>query len=154
VADDSIVSYTCLAEYTDGSTKDITSAANWSENSDYTTIDGNGNLTVDDVDSDQTVSITAEYEGKTDMMSVLIIDVPPAPDSIDITGPKLIEELTSESYTCTAYYVNGNSIDISSFSEWVLSSFDAVIDENGTITANDVANDTQITITASFKGQI
>jgi hypothetical protein len=56
--------YTCTAYYDDGSSVEVTSDANWSEDSAYANIDNSGYLTAMDVLSDQSCRITAAYRGK------------------------------------------------------------------------------------------
>jgi len=68
--------YTLTANYSDGSTVNVTSSANWSANSDYASISSSGYLTTRPVTSDQSCSITATYEGKSDIHSIMIKDVP------------------------------------------------------------------------------
>jgi hypothetical protein len=68
--------YTLTANYSDGSTVNVTSSASWSANSDYASISSSGYLTISPVTSDQSCSITATYEGKSDIHSIMIKDVP------------------------------------------------------------------------------
>jgi len=69
--------YTLTANYSDGSTANVTSSASWSANSQYASISSSGYLTTSPVTSDQSCSITATYEGKSDIHSIMIKDVPP-----------------------------------------------------------------------------
>jgi hypothetical protein len=69
--------YTLTANYSDGSTAKVTSSASWIANSEYASISSSGYLTSSSVTSDQSCSITASYEGKSDTHSIMIKDVPP-----------------------------------------------------------------------------
>ena len=81
--------YTATGTWDNGTTAAITPT--WSENSSYATITPGGVLTASAVTSNQTVTVTASYGGRTGTMSVTIVDVlgaaPAAPKNIDITGP-------------------------------------------------------------------
>lgn len=60
VDENSTVNYTAEATWSNGDISSLVSA-DWSENSDFATIDANGNLTVSDVAADHTVTISASY---------------------------------------------------------------------------------------------
>lgn len=74
VYENSSESYTCTANYSDGSTQDVTSSTSWSLNSSYATINSNGVLIANSVNSDQSCIITASYGGKSDTQSIIIKD--------------------------------------------------------------------------------
>ena len=80
--------YTLTANYSDGSSIDVTSSASWSENSGYASINSSGYLTTSSVASDQSCSITASYEGQSDTHNITIKDVPTPinnPPSVDFS---------------------------------------------------------------------
>jgi hypothetical protein len=81
--------YTAKGTWDNGTTAAVTPT--WSENSSYATISTGGVLTASAVTSNQAVTVTASYGGKTATKSVTIADVPgatpAAPRNIDITGP-------------------------------------------------------------------
>jgi len=60
VAEESAENYLCVAYFSDGSSSNITSLANWSEDSDFASISG-GELIAIGVTSDQSVTIAASY---------------------------------------------------------------------------------------------
>ncbi len=64
--------YTCEAIYSDGTSTTISPA--WSESSSYASIKSSGLLSANDVDTDQNVTITASYQGKTETYTVSILD--------------------------------------------------------------------------------
>ena len=72
VDENSSANYTCTATYSDGTTSDVISSATWSENSSYASIGSNGYLSTSSVSSDQTVTITASYMGKTGTYTLTI----------------------------------------------------------------------------------
>nr|WP_320009576.1 PKD domain-containing protein [uncultured Desulfobulbus sp.] len=65
--------YTCTAQYSDGTSKAVTSSASWGvSSSSYATISSSGLLTGKAVSSDQAVTITVSYGGMSDTFSVMI----------------------------------------------------------------------------------
>ena len=65
--------YTCTANYSDGSTSNVTSSASWSQNSSDASINSSsGYLTTFAISSDKSCTITATYGGKSDTHSVTI----------------------------------------------------------------------------------
>jgi PKD repeat protein len=61
VDENTIADYGCTAHFSDGSDTNVTSQASWSENTAYTTISSSGRLSVGDLSSDQTCTVTASY---------------------------------------------------------------------------------------------
>ena len=92
--------FICTATYSDGTSEGV--VPSWSENSSFTTISGSGALTAGNVTSDQSVTITASYGGRSDTHSVTIKYVAPTLESIAISGPTLVDEESSAQYICTA----------------------------------------------------
>ena len=91
--------YTCTAYYSNGSSSDVSSSARWSDDSTYASIDTDGYLTTTFVDSDQTVSITANYEGIGDIKSVTIVEAglgDPAPEKPKNTDGNRCKDLEGE----------------------------------------------------------
>jgi PKD domain/K319L-like, PKD domain len=68
--------YTLTANYSDGSSTNVTSSASWSENSGYSSISTSGYLTTSSVASDQSCSIMVSYEGQSDVHNITIKNVP------------------------------------------------------------------------------
>ena len=81
--------YTATGTWDNGTTAAITPT--WSENSTYATISTGGVLTAAAVTSNQPVTVTATYGGRTGTMNVTIVDVPgtapAAARNVGITGP-------------------------------------------------------------------
>ncbi|MDD2599078.1 MAG: pre-peptidase C-terminal domain-containing protein [Kiritimatiellae bacterium] len=75
VAEDSTANYECTATYSDGHTQDVTLIALWSEESGYASINSlTGVLTTDSVSSEESCTIIASFDGKTDSYIVTIED--------------------------------------------------------------------------------
>jgi len=86
--------YTATATFSDGTTETVTESVTWTEDSSFATINGDGVLSVSEVMSDQTVTITASYTyddvTETDQKVVTITDIPQSnlpPISPVITSP-------------------------------------------------------------------
>jgi len=81
--------YTATGTWDNGTTAAI--LPTWSENSTYASISASGVLTASAVTSNQAVTVTATYGGRTGTMSVTIVDVPAAAPAaavnFGITGP-------------------------------------------------------------------
>ena len=84
--------YTATGTWDNGTTAAV--SPTWSVSTTYASIGSGGVLTASTVTSNQMVTVTANYGGKTGTMSVTIVDVPgaapAAPKNIEITGPTLI----------------------------------------------------------------
>ena len=74
VEEETTVSYSLKANFSDGTSENITSEADWSVDSPYASIDANGTLTALSVTADQVVTITATYEGFTATHMITIQD--------------------------------------------------------------------------------
>jgi List-Bact-rpt repeat protein/Big-like domain-containing protein len=145
--------YTATAAFSDGSTQNVTSSADWSENSAYASINSSGKLTTAAVTSDQTVTITASYGGQFDTHNVTIKDVPPTLTSVTITGATQVNESSGAQYTLTANYSDDSTINVTGSAGWSENSGYASIGSSGYLTASSVASDQSCTITASYGGQ-
>ena len=144
--------FSCTANYSDGSSSAITPT--WNDDSDYASIDSSGVLTAASVDADQTVTITASYNGETATYSVTINDVPGSVielSSISISGATQLDEGNSATFSCTAIYSDGSSTSITP--TWGDDSDYASIDSSGVLTAASVDADETVTITASYNGE-
>ena len=73
VNENTSVSYTCTATWSDSSTSDVTGTASWSENSAYATIGSNGALTTESVFSNQLVTVSAFYGGSSVNKTITIV---------------------------------------------------------------------------------
>ena len=145
--------YTLKANYSDGTSTNVTSSVSWSENSGYANISSSGYLTASSVASDQSCTITASYGGQSDTYNVTIKDVPPALNSVTITGSTQVNEGSGAQYTLTANYSDGTSTNVITSASWSENSGYANISSSGYLTASSVASDQSCTITASYGGQ-
>ena len=154
VNENSSSDYTLTAYYSDGSSRAVTGEASWSDNSSYASISADGVLTSYAVDSDQTITITASYGGKSDSHTVTIKDVQitPTVTSVSINGETTVYEDSSSSYTLSVNYSDGTSQTISDGASWSVNSSYASISSGGVLTTIAVTSDISVTITASYGG--
>ena len=145
--------YTLTANYSDGTSANVTTSAGWSESSGSASISGSGYLTTSSVASDQSCTITASYGGQSDTHSITIKNVPPTLSSVTITGSTQVNESSGAQYTLTANYSDGTSANVTTSASWSESSGSASISSSGYLTTSSVASDQSCTITASYGGQ-
>lgn len=144
--------YTCVANYSDGTSATV--SPTWSENSSYASIDTNGLLTAGNVLSDQNVTITASFGGKTGTHAITIKYVAPGPtlNSIVIEGPTSVPENTYQQYLCRANWSDGDYTYVSPV--WSDNSDYAAITSGGLFHALEVPHDYDtIVITAIYGGK-
>ena len=151
----STTSYTCMANFSDGSSQNVTSSANWSENSSYASIGAStGVLTTSSVTSDQACRITATYSGMTDTHDLTIKNSVSVLTSIVIGGPTQVNESSTANYTCTAYFDDGSTQNVTSSASWSENSSYASIGANtGVLTTSSVTSDQACQITATYSGK-
>ena len=80
------------------------------------------------------------------------INSPPSVVRIEISGSTQINENTGSQYTCTAYYNDDSSSNITNSASWSENSPYASINSTGYLTASSVSSDQPCTITATYSG--
>ena len=145
--------YALTANYSDGSSANVTNSASWSENSAYASISGSGYLTTSSVTSDQSCTITASYGGRSDTHNITIKNVPPTLNSVTITGSTQVNENSGAQYALTANYSDGTSTNVTNSASWSENSGYASISSSGYLTTSSVTSDQSCTITASYGGR-
>ena len=141
--------YTATGTWDNGTTAAI--SPTWSENSSYATISAGGVLTASAVTSNQAVTVTATYGGRTGTMSVTIVDAPATLSSIAVSGPSSVNEGAAGTYTATGTWDNGTTAAISP--TWSENSAYATISAGGVLTASAVTSNQPVTVTATFGGR-
>ena len=136
-----IVQVTATASFSDGTTKDVTSAAAWSSSDTaIATVSSSGLVTAlggGDVD------ITATYEGVSATIRLTLTASAPNVTSISVTGPISLELSASAQFTATATRSDGSTENVTSSVTWTSSNTTvATVTASGTVTANQggVAN--------------
>ncbi|MHC4534016.1 MAG: Calx-beta domain-containing protein [Planctomycetota bacterium] len=79
--------------------------------------------------------------------------VPAGLDYIEITGPTEVDEDSGDQYTCTAYFIDSSTSDITNSATWSEDSDFASIDTDGFLTTSPVSSDESCEITATFGGK-
>jgi hypothetical protein len=147
VDEETTTQFSCRANYSDGSSQMI--PAQWSVAPAYASIDASGLLTAGSVTADQSVTLTAAFNGISQVQTVLIRDVPPVLTGLMIQGPSSVDEGTSAQYTCIASYSDGTSQEIPA--AWAVSG-PASINSSGLLTASGVSADQTAVVAAVFEG--
>ena len=144
--------YTARAYYSNGSNEDVTNQCEWDVDN-YGSISGSGLFTADEVDTDQTVTITAEYTfggvTKSDDYDVTVRDTKTLV-SIEISGPETVPENTSTTLMVTAYFSEGASANVTSECTWSVDGPGTIDDITALFTAGEVSSDQAVTITAEY----
>ncbi|MDF7826675.1 hypothetical protein P4B35_21780 [Pontiellaceae bacterium B12227] len=146
VPEQDAASYTCTAYYDDGTSKAI--EPDWSENSSYADVNSAGTLSTYDVQADQSLTLTASYEGKSDSVTVDILEAAPVLVSISIEGETEVDENTVSSYSCRASYSDGSSAVVDPV--WSVTHDWALIDATGNLSVGEVSKDELVRIWASY----
>ena len=136
--------YTATGTWDNGTTAAI--SPTWSENSTYASISSGGVLTASAVTSNQAVTVTASYGGKTGTLSVTIVDVAATLTSIAISGPSSVNEGGTGTYTATATWSDGTTTSVTP--TWSTSL--GTISAGGLFTAPTVTANQTATIGASY----
>jgi hypothetical protein len=153
--------YQATAEFSDGSTEDVTSLVYWTEDSPYTFMAPQikNRLVATEITEKQKVNLYAEYNynGITEIGHKIITlkKLPPSKQvkSITISGPSTMIENSYQDYTAVAEFVDGASQDITSQAYWItrnkkIVSFDPVIKNR--LIAGEVSKDCRVIITVSY----
>ncbi len=141
--------YTATATWSDSTTTPVTPT--WSENSSYATISSGGVLTASTVTSNQSVTVTASYGGKTGTKSVTIANVAATLSSISVSGPSSVNEGGTGTYTATATWSDSTTTPVTP--TWSENSSYATISSGGVLTASTVTSNQSVTVTASYGGK-
>lgn len=146
--------YRVTAEFSDGTTQDVSSGASWSvSNESVASISDSGLFTALEVIANTTVTIDASYTAggstKTDSFAVSIINqAEPEPLQLLINGPTSIDENTTATFTAQVEYTDGTFVDVTP--GWMVDDvLTASIDSSGILSANEVTENTSVVITAS-----
>ena len=145
--------FTATAHYSDGSTKDVTARATWSEDAAAASISSDGFLTTEAVDADQPAGVTASYGGQTDTLAVTIKDVPVTLSSLVVSGPATVDESGGAQFTATAQFSDGSTADVTASAAWSEDAAAASISSDGFLTTEAVDADEPVGVTATYEGQ-
>ena len=132
---------------------EVTEQIEWIIESPYLTIDNTGRLNAESVDEDQEVNFSAKFvHNDKELIQDLNITIKDAlqPESIYIVGPDSVEETTSTEFILIASWANGITQKVHA-DNWSVSDYAFIT--NGFLVANEVDQDQQATIKASYLDQ-
>ncbi len=148
VDENSTATYTCRAYYDDDTSQDVTNYTNFSSsNIAVAFFEGHGLLFTENLSSNQSITITASYGGKTRTKGVTVINV--VLTSLSVSGASSLYENTSTSYTATAHYSNGSTSSVTSSASWSNTSQYASMSGN-TLNAGSVPSNQSDTVIATY----
>ncbi len=153
VSEGAQVTYKAVAFFSDG-TSDEVDADDWDENSSSTTINSSGRLTASQVSGDKSVTVSATYtlygveKAATKRITVVDTNPPPTLQSLAIDGSGWVNEGSSKNYTALAIYSDGSTATVTP--NWSSSGAGGSISSTGILSAQEVAADQVITITAGY----
>jgi len=79
--------------------------------------------------------------------------IPSGLDHIEITGPTQVDEDTDAQYTCTAYFINNSTSDITNSAAWSENSSFALFILDGILSTSSVSQNESCQIKAAFGGK-
>jgi hypothetical protein len=152
ITENSSGQFSGTAIFNDGSA--VSASPSWSINSGPGSISSSGLLTVGEVSSDSTttVSASATIGGvmRTASQQVSVINVPPplTLTSLSISGPSSLNDNSTAQYTATAYFNDGSSQPANPI--WLENSSATSISIFGLLSAGWVTTNTPVTVSASY----
>lgn len=120
----------------------------------YSTLNGY-ELTANSISQDRTVRLQAEFTeyGKTitGTLDVTLTNNPPVPVSATIIGANSVNEQTSSNYSLQVTFDDSSTQTYTTDADWSLTAGDTYgsVNGSGRLTAGDVENDQQVTISAT-----
>ncbi len=143
-----------LRAYFSDDTDSVVEASTWETDSQDAQINASGLLTAAQVNADSFGSITATYTSggisRSDSVNITIQDTDaPTLDHIEINGPVTVDENSSATYSCVAYYSDGSAEHVSA-DNWSENCPQAQISANGVMSVDDINEDTLCQISAGY----
>jgi len=154
VDENSSATYNCIAHYTDGSNEQVSSET-WDTDcpAEEANISINGVLSTGEVDNNTQCTISARYLSQSNEMGINIRNSTTAAtlNRVIIEGPDGVDEGSSTTFTCRAYYSDGSN-QIVTPDNWNITdgTLFAEITSEGTLSTDEVYDDETIGIMASF----
>lgn len=134
------------AEFSDGSTQDVTGQVAWTTSSNAVSVNRLGLLVTENSDEETAASVSARYtyDNETLVISkdITIQDTiqPRTLLGLDIAGPDNILESQTKRYSALARYSDGSAIDVRDRVQWNFSYAPATIDGDGNLSVEDRTN--------------
>jgi hypothetical protein len=149
-------SYNATANFSDGTTQNVTTTSTWSVSSNAATISSSGVLTAARITTNSIVNVTASYTfggvTRTASIPVTVVAVTSTRtlSSLAVAGASSVNGGSTSSYMATATFSDGTTQNVSTSSTWSLSSSVATISSSGLLTATQVTSNQAVTVTASY----
>jgi hypothetical protein len=150
VDEETTSSFVCIASYSDGSSAAVDPS--WAVNSGIASISSTGVLSTGNIESDQSVVVSASFDGALATHTVAVNYVAPTLLGVSVAGPSIVDEKSVTQFVCTATYSDGTSGEVTP--SWSIDSLVSSISPLGELSAGDVLEDESLVLTALFEGQI
>jgi hypothetical protein len=142
--------YMFIVTWSDGNTTTVTPSSAGTNNGNFSLIT-NGDATVGEFTGDTTVTLNATFtqngETVSDTLDVIVLNQV-VPQTLTINGPTEIQSDSSENYTFSVTYSDGNTSTVTA-STFVSDNNDANI-SGATVTVGNISSDGSATLTATY----
>jgi len=145
--------FKCWAYYDDGGWENVSDAADWFEDSWLAGFESRGRLVAGAVNSNTWIRCWVDYKGIRRYFDVRILNSTKALIRLEIMGPREIRENNSAYYTCTAFFDDGGTEDVSSAVSWSEDSWYAEVSNGGRVSTTEVEEDQWFRLTARYQGR-
>ncbi|WBL14498.1 Calx-beta domain-containing protein [Sutcliffiella sp. NC1] len=145
-----------IANYSDGSTEDITEKASYTRSSSYATVSPIGTITLSpSTKLGMTITVTANYEGKSGTKEITVEDTSVALESIAFEEVSVeMDPGETKEFKVIGYYSDGSTEDLTEKASYTRSSSYATVSPSGTITLSPSTKlGMKITVTANYEGK-
>ena len=149
------VQFRVIANYTDGTTKDITNLCTWILSStSHATINNSGKLCVKNIEVEASVIVKVNYSqnGITESEECLVNLIAPILTSIEISGPSLVKSNQSGQYKAIAKFDDSTTKDVTNICNWTLSStsYATINGSSGKLTVRSIESDKSVDVKVSY----
>ena len=148
-----VTNYICEASFRNGVVITFTNQVVWSEDSPFAEIDKNGILSVFDVPTNLSVTITAVCTNKGNVASAThIVKVKDYPTliSLEVYGPESVFERKSAEFYCVASYSDGVISNVTEHATWVEDNDYTTIDSAGILISTFIETDQSVIVSAAY----
>ena len=146
---------TATATYTDGSTSDVTQNTVWSVQSGPGTINASGVYLAPHVAADTDAVVVGSFKERGILVEAskplrIINQISRTPEALTVTGPQIVDEGGSASYTLTVSYDDGSSAQMTNQAHWSIINGPGSIQSGVYQAPEQVSSNTAVTIGVSY----
>jgi hypothetical protein len=145
--------FKCWAYYDDGSCENVSYDADWFEDSWQASFESRGRLVAGAVNSSTWIRCWVDFKGIRRYFDVRILNSTRELVRLEIMGPREIKESSSAYYTCTAFFDDGGTEDVSYAVSWSEDSWYAEVSGGGRVSTGEVGEDQWFRLTARHQGR-